>query len=341
MTLTAPSPLRPPKVARKHWPKDAVGYHLTVRIPIVKSTATVEKLGHLLKDHIRSFDTIHYLYVVDRLGKLIGIVSVKDLYRHDPHTPVKKIATTDGIITIRPEEPQDKAAYLALKHDIKAIPVVSKTGILLGVVPGDTILKILYRDTREDLLRLAHIRKGREPFDHVLTTPISRLIGHRAPWLFLGLLGGFISVHIISRFEATLEANVILAAFIPLVVYMSDAIKTQMEIFLIRDIAIERNLRFVRYFIKQGFVTLCLSLLFSGSLFLFTWLFEGDAELATAVALALGIAIISSLATGLLVPYLFSRTRLDPANTSGPIATVLQDIVSISLYFAVTTWLLA
>ncbi|KKW41929.1 MAG: Mg2+ transporter [Candidatus Magasanikbacteria bacterium GW2011_GWA2_56_11] len=331
-----------PRIAeQKHWPQQAAAHRLTTRVPMVSDSATVAQAEALIKKHARSFDTIHYLYAVNETGRLMGVLSLRDMYRHLPETLIKDAAVTAGLVAVRPEERQDKVAYLALKHDLKAIPVVDKDRTFLGVVPGDAILKILYRDTRRDLLRLANIHSGAEPFDNVLTASVGRLLRHRVPWLLLGLLGGLVSVRIISGFEETLAANVVLAAFVPLVVYMSDAIKTQMEIFVIRDIAVEHKLPFGRYFTKQGFVTLCLSAVFGTVLFLFALALYQDLALSLAVALALSIAILSSIVTGLVVPYLFSRTKFDPANTSGPIATVIQDIISISIYFAVAARLLS
>jgi len=39
--------------------------------------------------------------------------------------------------------------------------------------------------------------------------------------------------------------------------------------------------------------------------------------------------------TGLFIPYAFSKLRFDPANASGPIATIIQDIMSVTIYLLV------
>ena len=70
-----------------------------------------------------------------------------------------------------------------------------------------------------------------------------------------------------------------------------------------------------------------------GLAFPLVWLVFGSIGLATTVAIALVVA--SSIATtiGLVLPWLFARFGHDPALGSGPVATVIQDVVSLLVYF--------
>jgi magnesium transporter len=58
------------------------------------------------------------------------------------------------------------------------------------------------------------------------------------------------------------------------------------------------------------------------------------------LGIALFFATISSVVTGLIIPYLFGKLKLDPANASGPIATTLQDVFSVLVYFTVALLIL-
>jgi magnesium transporter len=75
-------------------------------------------------------------------------------------------------------------------------------------------------------------------------------------------------------------------------------------------------------------------------LFAFSMVTSGNSRIAMVLGLSLYAAIGTSLITGLLVPYLFRGIKLDPANASGPIATIIQDIFSVAVYFVVASWLL-
>jgi len=131
-----------------------------------------------------------------------------------------------------------------------------------------------------------------------------------------------------------------LAAFIPLIVYMADAVGTQMEAFIIRDLALHPRIKFNKYLIKQVLIVATIGLLLSTVLFITSIILYQSMGIALTLSLALFLAIISSVVTGLLIPYLFEKTRLDPANASGPIATIVQDILSVTIYFLIASKIL-
>lgn len=176
--------------------------------------------------------------------------------------------------------------------------------------------------------------------DNVLKMSTKTVLIHRTPWLLIGLFGGLFSAKIVEFFETTLQKNLILAAFIPLIVYMADAVGSQMESFIIRDTAINPRLNFVKYLLKQLFVVSIVGLLISTTLFFVSLIIYKDVKISITLFLSLLFAIISSVVTGLIIPYLFERTRLDPANASGPIATVIQDILSVLIYFFIASIIL-
>jgi magnesium transporter len=159
--------------------------------------------------------------------------------------------------------------------------------------------------------------------------------------LVLGLLGGLLAAQIITGFEETLSQNLLLASFIPLVVYISDAVGTQMESFVIRDIAIHKGgIHFFKYFSKQFVIVTIIGLILAVGLYGITSVIHSNPKLSLAITLSMFFAIESSIFTGIILPVLFRRMRLDPANASGPIATIVQDILSVTIYFLVASNLL-
>ncbi len=179
-----------------------------------------------------------------------------------------------------------------------------------------------------------HKKQAPKNIDDVLKLPIYKSIYHRLPWLIAGLMGGIIASKIVKNSEAVLSENLILASFIPLIVYISDAVGTQMETFVIRDMALHR-VKFINYFRRQLIVVTIISLALASTLFLYIMLSSNDLTIALVLSLSLFCAIVSSLFSGLIVPYLFKKIRLDPANASGPIATIIQDLMSITIYFTI------
>jgi magnesium transporter len=241
------------------------------------------------------------------------------------------------LILATDSESAEKIAYLAVKNKLKAIPVVDSSGHFIGAVSNRALNTIVLHETREDLLRFAGL-SHKTGIDNILEITLWQSFAHRAPWLLLGLAGGLVTAGVVSSFEATLEKNLILAAYIPLIVYMSDAVGTQMEAFVIRDFAIDRSIDYKKYFLKQlmivGLVgSVTATLLYGVSLVIY-----GRPEISFILGISLFLAIISSVMTGLLIPYVFSRLKQDPANASGPIATIIQDFLSVVIYFTAASW---
>src|SRR5687767_11619514 len=138
------------------------------------------------------------------------------------------------------------------------------------------------------------------------TENVGFLLKLRLPWLFLGLLGGGVMTFAISRFEQVLNENIKLAFFIPLIVYMSDAIGTQTETIFVRNIG-RKKVSYLVYFAKELALGIILGFIFGLAVWLFSLLWFQDWE----IALTVGLAMLASCATAsviaLLLPIILYR----------------------------------
>lgn len=103
--------------------------------------------------------------------------------------------------------------------------------------------------------------------------PVSHLVKNRLPWLILGLIGGLITSVVVSRFEEMLQSDIRLSFFIPVIVYMSDAVGTQTETIYVRHLQ-RKTLDFWKYFFKETSLGLSLGIIFgiSTGIFAYLWL---------------------------------------------------------------------
>jgi len=224
-----------------------------------------------------------------------------------------------------------------MKHGIKAVPLVDRDSKLIGVVPHDGITRILHKELRDDILGLAGVHRSHAAIDNVMEIPIFRALRHRLPWLLIGTVGGLIIAQIIGRFEQTLRDNIVLAAFVPMIVYIADAVGTQLEAFVIRDFALFRKLEFGKYFSRQFIVVLGLAALLGVIIGLTGWLFYQRADVAMVLGLAAAAATLSAVFSGMVIPYLFRLINVDPANASGPLGTIIQDALSVVIYLLIAS----
>lgn len=318
--------------------KKAAGKMMKTNIPVVNVGATIADIQILLLKNTKQYDTINYIYVVNKKGKLVGVFSVKELFTHSKNTKVAQIMKRDPIC-VRAHSHREKAANIALKNNIKAMPVVDKKGSFLGVIESDDIMDILHEEMQEDIFHSAGVTKHKSG-ESVLTLPLKTSIRNRIPWLIIGLFGGILASKIVGHFEETIEKNLILATFIPLIVYMADATKIQMEAFMIRDISTNSQIKFGKYLLKQLAVVFLLAIIISSILVAMSGFLHQDLKISMVLGVGIFCAMMSSLFSGLFIPFFFSKINIDPANASGPIATIFQDIFSIIIYFVVATALL-
>ncbi len=317
-------------------PRDAAGHKMTSKVPVILSGSKIAEARALIEEKASYFESINYLYIVSKSGKLKGVVSIKDLFRFNPETTINEVMATN-IIKAHPETDQEKVANLALQNNIKAIPLVDKKGILKGVLTSGAFLSILEQESKEDMLKMSGIIPLRDLHLDSVNTPILKSVSSRLPWLIIGLLGGIFAAKIIGRFEHTLEQNIILAFFIPLIVYISDAVGTQTQTLIIRDLAVSRNFPILVYSIKQSLICFLIGIacgLITFAIVLFMW---SDISSALAVGLSTSIAIFSSVIVSLATTYTLFSLKQDPAIGTGPFATIIQDLLSVVIYLSVAS----
>ncbi|MCW5639235.1 MAG: magnesium transporter, partial [Rubrivivax sp.] len=240
--------------------------------------------------------------------------------------------------SVPPGADQERMASVALHHRAAAMPVVDDAGRLVGVVGPERLMQILRREHVEDLHRLAGIRRETASARQALEEPPLRRARHRLPWLLVGLLGSIVATAVVAGFESALAAKPALAFFVPGLVYLADAIGTQTEATAVRGLSLSHAGlgRLIGGELRTG-------ALIGGVLALLAlpmmWIVFGELRLALAVALALaGASLVASL-LGLMLPWLLSRLGTDPAYGSGPVATIIQDVLSLLIYFGCVSWI--
>jgi magnesium transporter len=166
--------------------------------------------------------------------------------------------------------------------------------------------------------------------------PMSLLIEHRLPWLIIGLLGGLGLTFTSSKFEALLSENIGLAFFIPVIVYMASAVGTQTDTVYIRNLNKKRT-HFSIYLAKEFSLGVFLGLVFGTITGSVAYLIFESAELALSIGLAMAVTMAIAPIVALIVPTVLKRVHKDPAIGTGPFVTVIQDFLSLLIYFSIAT----
>lgn len=160
---------------------------------------------------------------------------------------------------------------------------------------------------------------------------VKTLFKLRAPSLFIGLFLGIIISFVISGFEEVLASNVQVAFFLPFIVYISAAIGSQTGTIYSRDLKTGRA-GFKHYLKKESILGLVFGTIFGAISGLITFIWLRDCLLSISIALSCFIAILIAPIMSLFITQIFQSMREDPAAGSGPVATVIQDMISVLIY---------
>jgi len=304
--------------------------HATVDVPTAGPGQSVGAVRGELAG--RRFESAREVVVLDEQGAVVGLVALEDLLAAPEGRSLSEIMRRE-LPAVTFETDEELAAHAMVDSKARCLVVTAADGRFGGLILAEQMLPVLLAEHDRDLARLGGSLPGSRQARGAAEEPVSRRLWHRLPWLLLGLIGAMISAVLMGAFDERLEANVLIALFVPAIVYMADAVGTQTETLLIRALAVGVSVRTV--VVRELLTGVIIGVAIGMAFFAFAAIGWGDVE----VALAVGLALVASctIATGvaMLLPSLFVRLSIDPAFGSGPLATVIQDLLSILAYFAV------
>ncbi|MEK7548673.1 MAG: magnesium transporter [Patescibacteria group bacterium] len=169
------------------------------------------------------------------------------------------------------------------------------------------------------------------------TEGLGTLFRLRLPWLVIGLIGGALIAYFISRYESLLAERVSLAYFIPVIVYLSDAVGTQTEAIMIRNLARGR-VKLATYLSKEIALGLIFGGLFGSATGIIALVMFNQADTAWTVATATLATIASATVVATISTFLIYQEHQDPAVGAGPLTTIIQDAIAILIYFGIASW---
>lgn len=180
---------------------------------------------------------------------------------------------------------------------------------------------------------MGHSESGEGQTREAMNAPLLRRVADRLPWLMAGLVGSTAASFVVSQFEDELESQVVVAFFIPAVVYLADAIGAQTVSIVVRGLSSGKHPPFWKMLLQQVATGLLNGLGLGALSFGVAYLLYQELMVGLAFGLAVVFAGITASSLGLIVPYLLKKLGKDPAFGSSPIATVIQDVISLLIYF--------
>jgi magnesium transporter len=303
--------------------------HATSRVPVAPPAKTAGAVRRELSG--REFESTADVAVLDE-RRLVGMVTLERLLAAPDGATLSEIMDPDPPV-VSHQTDQEVVAWKMVHRGESSVAVIDAAGRFVGLVPPYRMLEVLLHEHDEDLARLGGYVRGTRGARRAAEEPIAHRLWHRLPWLLIGLVGAMASAVIVGAFEEQLDEVLLLAFFLPGVIYLADAVGTQTEAILIRGLSVGIEMRKV---IRRELITGAIIGILIGLAFMpFAALGWGNEDVAIAVGLALFAACSIATLVAMALPLAFQRLGIDPAFGSGPLATVAQDLLSIIVYLGI------
>ncbi len=319
------------------YPPKSAGRAMTTNFSALdEKMSAQEAIDSLRAAQIDGSDEILYLYVVDELQRLTGVVPIRRLVMAQPETPVCDLAIREMLST-PPDADQEEVAQLVARYDLLAIPVTDVDGTMLGVITVDDVIDVITEEATQDIYNLA----GLSEEDRVFTS--ARLsIRKRLPWMLLNLCTAFTAGAVIGLFENTIEQMVGLALFLPVVAGVGGNGGIQTLTVITRAIALgeiefSSGLRAVGKEMWVGLVVGLAAGLISGAI---AFALHGNIYMGVVLLVAMMVTMVTASLFGAAVPLLLKALRLDPALGSGILVTFAADALGFFSFLGIATLLL-
>jgi magnesium transporter len=281
-------------------------------------------------------EQIYSLYVLDA-GRLVGVLSLRDLILGEPSAPIA-IYMTDDVVKVSPDTDQEEVARTIAKYDLSAVPVLDSDGQMLGVVTVDDVVDVVIEEANEDAQKMAAV----VPVDKsYLDITFGVFVRSRVTWLVVLFFGELLTANVMRHYESEIAALIDLVIFVPLIISSGGNSGSQSSSLIIRALALghitpadwPRVLwRELRVGVSLGFLLAIVG--FARTVILG----QASHPLIMGLVVATSLVAVVTLGTlvGALMPLLIKRLGLDPAVSSTPFVASLVDVFGLAVYFTVS-----
>lgn len=332
--------------------EDTAGGRMTTKIGRLTADMTVKEAIAVLRRDREDTETLARILVVDKDGRLVGKIRLRELAFNTWDTPISDLMEECDEYILASAD-QEEAARLLARYDLVVLPVVDEFHHLLGVITYDDALEIVQQESTEDIEKLAGIGGEQSEVSYVNTSATLHF-RRRVIWL-VGL--AFVSIasgYVMYRFSEILQQAFILSLFLPMVVAAGGNSGGQAATMVIRamalgEISAGHALRIAWKEARTGILLgLSLGLAISAFIALLLPVIQQDTggsfsyqQLAVAVAIALTIQVLSSTVMGAMLPIAARAIKLDPAVVSSPSLSSMVDVSGMLIYFSVASAILS
>ncbi len=320
------------------YPEESIGRLMTPHFVSVESHWTVARaLDHIRHEADRG-ETVNFVFVTDERGRLVDAIRLKDFILARQDRPVE--ALMDGeFYSVLASADREEAVQVIQRYDLSTLAVTDKQGVLIGIVTVDDIMDVAEEEITEDFHKLGGAGVLTVSLKEASTTLLFR---KRVGWLMILVIMNLLGGAAIAAFEATIQSMILLVFFLPLVIGTGGNAGAQAATLMVRALATgDVQLKdWFKLWGKELSVALALGITLALIVSLVGF-YRGGAEIAIIVAISMIAVVVFGSMMGMVMPFILTRFKLDPATASVPLITSIADIGGILIYLTTASLMLS
>lgn len=333
---TLPDEVREDVKSLLSYDEDTAGGIMSAELVAVNESLTVMEAIEEMRKMAAELEDIFIIWVIDDNEILKGYVPLKRLLLARGNTRISAIAKVPDIVATADMD-QEEAAHIMRRYDLISLAVVDEQGKLVGRITYDDAMDVLSEESFEDLGYISGTGEEEPSARSVFNSSKERL-----PWLIAGLAGGIVAALVMSHFELQLSEIIVLAFFVPIITAMGGNVGMQSSTIVVRGLATgEISFGDTGHRILKEMGVASLNGVVLGIILALTiWFWQGLWKESLVISVSLIIVILTAAFIGVTVPLLLKKMNIDPALAMGPFVTISNDIVGVTIYLAIATYVL-
>ena len=322
------------------YPEDSIGRLMTPDYVYVYPHNIVEEVFATIRKHGKDSETINVIYVINEKGELLDDIRIRDFILSQPNKKVADLMD-NRVTSLNAYDDQEKASEVFKKENRVALPVVSQSNKLLGIVTIDDMLWVAEEEFSEDMQKMGGTEALEQPY---LEIPLLKLFQKRIVWLIVLFLGEMLTATAMGYFQDEIAKAVVLALFVPLIISSGGNSGSQASTLIIQAMAVGQIKigdwwRVLRREILSGLLLgTALGLIGFLRVVLWSQIFPDVygihyIEIGLVVGISLIGVVLWGTLSGSMLPIVLKRLGADPAVSSAPFVATLVDVTGLVIYF--------